>query len=98
MIERKSCLSRDVVREVELTIKYEGYIKRQLAEIDKFVRMEEKKIPKDFMYDKVTGLKTEAIERLKKIKPSSLGQASRIDGVTPSDMTLVMVALKAMNK
>ncbi|MDP8218453.1 MAG: tRNA uridine-5-carboxymethylaminomethyl(34) synthesis enzyme MnmG [Candidatus Theseobacter exili] len=98
VIERKSCLSRDVVREVELTIKYEGYIKRQLAEIDKFVRMEEKKIPKDFMYDKVTGLKTEAIERLKKIKPSSLGQASRIDGVTPSDMTLVMVALKAMNK
>jgi len=77
-------------------IKYEGYIKRELEEIEKFKKMENYLIPKEFNYDKVEGLSLESKQRLKEIRPISLGQASRIRGIRPSDLTLIMVYLKKL--
>ena len=92
---RKTTPLADAAREAELTIKYEGYLKRQSLEIEKFVKMEKKKIPGIFNYSAVVGLKTEARQKLERVRPSSIGQASRIEGVTPSDTMLLLVALKA---
>jgi tRNA uridine 5-carboxymethylaminomethyl modification enzyme len=87
-------IPREVYEQVELEIKYEGYIKRQIQEIEKAKRLESMNIPEDFCYDGLIGFKREAIEKLKKIKPISMGQASRISGVSPGDITVLMVHLK----
>jgi tRNA uridine 5-carboxymethylaminomethyl modification enzyme len=78
-------------QQVEVQIKYEGYLKRQQSEIGRFERMERKQIPADFDYDSIKGLLTESRQKLKTIRPASIGQASRIPGVTPSDISLLMV-------
>lgn len=83
----------DVMREVDTTLKYEGYLKSQSQQIEKFLRMEEKKIPESFDYDRVKSLSKEAKEKLSRVKPLSLGQAGRISGVTPADISLLMVML-----
>lgn len=83
----------DVMREVDTTLKYEGYLKSQSQQIEKFLRMEEKKIPESFDYDRVKSLSKEAKEKLSRVKPQSLGQAGRISGVTPADISLLMVML-----
>ncbi|MFN3966913.1 MAG: hypothetical protein ACK4JE_04375 [Endomicrobiia bacterium] len=83
-----------IKNQVEIEIKYSGYIKRQLQEIEKFRKLENKKIPHDFDYDKVRGLLKEAQIKLKQIRPESIGQASRISGVTPSDIAILLVHLK----
>ena len=80
------------------TIKYEGYIKRELENIDKFKRIEKKLIPENFDYEKVVGLSLESRQRFKQVKPASLGQASRIMGIRPSDLTLLMIYLKKFEK
>ncbi|CAN2041147.1 tRNA uridine 5-carboxymethylaminomethyl modification enzyme MnmG [Candidatus Magnetomoraceae bacterium gMMP-15] len=80
--------------QVEIEIKYEGYIKKQLKEIEKFRNMESIKIPADFNYNTVYGLSNELKEKLSNIQPVSLGQASRIEGITPAALSAVMVALK----
>ena len=85
---------REVIEQVEIQVKYEGYIKRQNAQIEKFEKMEKIKIPEDINYKKIHGLSFEAIEKLSKIKPESIGQASRISGVTPSDISIIMIYLK----
>jgi len=85
---------REVIEQVEIQVKYEGYIKRQNAQIEKFEKMEKIKIPEDIDYKKIHGLSFEAIEKLSKIKPESIGQASRISGVTPSDISIIMIYLK----
>jgi len=77
-------------------IEYKGCIKRVLEEIEKFKKMENYLIPKEFNYDKVEGLSLESKQRLKEIRPISLGQASRIRGIRPSDLTLIMVYLKKL--
>ncbi len=82
-------------KQVEIEIKYEGYIKRQLREIEKFKNLENIKIPEEFDYKKVHGLSNELKEKLSAIRPLSLGQASRIDGMTPSGITAMMIMLKA---
>lgn len=83
------------VRElVEIEIKYEGYFKRQQDQIDKFSKMEEKIIPFDLDYDKVRSISNESREKLKRIKPRSIGQASRIAGVSPADIAVLLVFLK----
>ncbi|MBN1411808.1 MAG: tRNA uridine-5-carboxymethylaminomethyl(34) synthesis enzyme MnmG [Spirochaetales bacterium] len=82
------------LKQVELDIKYEGYIKRQEEQIKRFERLESLKIPEEFNYDTVTGLSTESREKLKKIRPVSLGQASRISGVRPADISLLLVYLR----
>jgi tRNA uridine 5-carboxymethylaminomethyl modification enzyme len=84
----------DVAVEVETIIKYSGYIERQTCEVRKAVTLEAKQIPCSFDYDDVVGLRTEARLRLKEIRPATLGQATRIHGVTPSDVALLNVWLK----
>jgi tRNA uridine 5-carboxymethylaminomethyl modification enzyme len=80
--------------EVELQIKYSGYIKRQLQQIDRFKKLEMKPIPVAFNYDGTLGFSREVSEKLKKVRPSSIGQASRISGVTPAAISLLLVALE----
>lgn len=81
-------------QQVEIQIKYEGYLRRQESEIQRFARMERKQIPTDLNYDAIRGLLTEARQKLKSIRPESIGQASRIPGVTPSDVSLLLVHLQ----
>ncbi|MGD8462039.1 MAG: tRNA uridine-5-carboxymethylaminomethyl(34) synthesis enzyme MnmG, partial [Desulfobacterales bacterium] len=88
-------IERKVAEQVEIEIKYEGYIQKQLAEIEKFKHMERLKIPEDFDFFSVHGLSNELKEKLSGTKPTSLGQVSRIDGITPAAMSVLMVALKA---
>jgi len=87
-----------VAKQVEIEIKYEGYIKRQLKEIDKFKNQERMKIPEDFDFTQVHGLSNELKEKLSTVMPSSLGQASRIDGITPAGLSVIMIAIKAAEK
>ena len=87
-------LPKAVWYQAEISLKYEGYIKRQLKQVEEFSRMEERKLPEDINYDEVTGLRLEAREKLKKIKPHSFGQASRISGVSPADISVLMVWLE----
>lgn len=87
-----------VARQVEIEIKYEGYILKQIKEIQKFKQLEEISIPKDFDFNSVAGLSNELKEKLSDIRPASLGQASRIDGMTPAALSVMMVALKASKK
>jgi len=84
----------DWISQTELDLKYEGYINRQMKQVDRFHKMEKRKIPMDFNYDLVEGISVESREKLKKIKPLSLGQASRISGVRNSDIAVLMVLLK----
>jgi tRNA uridine 5-carboxymethylaminomethyl modification enzyme len=85
------------VSHTELDLKYEGYINRQMKQVHRFNKMEKRKIPIDFDYDAVDGISTESREKLKQIKPASIGQASRISGVRNSDIAVLMVLLKREN-
>jgi tRNA uridine 5-carboxymethylaminomethyl modification enzyme len=78
----------------EAGVKYEGYIARQEEQVGRFRRMEEKQIPRDFDWDALSGVSSEAKEKLKLIRPISVGQASRISGVRPPDIAILMVSLK----
>ncbi len=86
-------LPQDVFEQVEIDLKYEGYIKRQQAKVDEMRRLEVKKIPVDIDYDDVYSLRLEAREKLKKVRPESVGQASRISGVSPSDISVLLIHL-----
>jgi tRNA uridine 5-carboxymethylaminomethyl modification enzyme len=87
-------LPPEVIRQVELELKYEGYIARQLIQVQKFNRLEDYKLPADLDYQCIPGLSTEVKQRLSQINPISLGQASRIPGVTPAAISILMVYLK----
>ncbi len=87
-------LPESVQDQTEIQVKYEGYMKRQLEQIERFKRLEEMNFPEGFDFSSVIGLSTEVMEKLKKIKPSSLGQASRISGLTPAAISILMVNLK----
>ncbi len=95
--EPPALVNGGVARQVEIEIKYEGYIKKQLREIEKFKGLEKLKIPDAFDYMTVHGLSNELKEKLSSVKPGSLGQASRIDGITPAAISVLMIALKASN-
>ena len=84
----------EIADEVELQIKYEGYIRRQLHQVGKFKKFEQRYIPQAFNYDGVSGFSREVREKLKKIRPETIGQASRISGVTPAAMSLLLVAVE----
>jgi tRNA uridine 5-carboxymethylaminomethyl modification enzyme len=88
-------LPADVLEEVEIEAKYEGYIARQLAQVERLKRLEDKKIPEDLDYAEVKGLSSEGREKLAKVRPRTLGQAARIPGVPQADLSLLMVYLKA---
>ena len=88
-------LDRAVVNEVEISLKYDGYIKRQLKQVEEFSHLENKLIPADINYDDVTCLRNEAREKLKKIRPENFGRASRISGVSPADISVLMVYIES---
>ncbi len=88
-------LSHGVALSVEIGVKYEGYIRRELAEVERQRRLEEKRLPDGIDYFKVTGIRSEAAEKLNKIRPTSLGQASRISGVSPADISVLLIYLSA---
>ncbi len=92
--EKNIELSAEVVDQVEIAIKYEGYIRRQELEAARFKTMEDKQIPANFNYQLVPSLRMEARQKLGKIRPATLGQASRISGVSPSDISIIMIWLK----
>ena len=96
-LKNKILLPKEVIEQVEIQIKYEGYIIRQMQEIEKFKKLEYQKIP-DIDYLHLKGLSKEAMEKLNKIKPSSIGQASRISGVSPADISVLLVYLKLKQK
>lgn len=88
----------DVCEEVEIQIKYEGYIERQLIQVEQFKKIEEKKIPKYIRYDQITGLRIEARQKLSKINPDNIGQASRISGVSPADISVLLVYIEQVRR
>lgn len=83
----------DVVEAVEIAIKYEGYIQRQVSQVERFRKLESRRIPPGFTYEKVAGLSREVFEKLSRVRPASIGQASRIAGVTPAAVSLLLVVL-----
>jgi tRNA uridine 5-carboxymethylaminomethyl modification enzyme len=89
-------IPREVARQVEIEVKYEGYIQKQLNEIEKFKNLERMKIPEDFDFSHIHGLSNELKEKLSRTKPTTLGQMSRIDGMTPAAISVVMVTLKGL--
>ncbi|WP_085993790.1 tRNA uridine-5-carboxymethylaminomethyl(34) synthesis enzyme MnmG [Oceanobacillus senegalensis] len=97
MIESNPDLPEEVKEQVGIQIKYEGYIKKALDQVERMLKMEDKKIPEDIDYDAVSGIATEAKEKLKKIRPLSLGQASRISGVNPADISILLVYIEQGN-
>ena len=92
--ENRPVLPWDVCEQVNINIKYEGYIKRQIKQVEQHRKMENKKIPEDIDYTKINSLRLEAVQKLEKYKPVSLGQASRIAGVTPADISVLLVFLE----
>ncbi len=90
----KECLPKDVIEQVEIEIKYEGYIVRQLRQVEQYKKMEKKAIPEDLNYDEVPSLRLEARQKLKLFRPVSVGQASRISGVSPADVSVLLVYLE----
>ena len=82
---------------METEIKYDGYIKRQQAQIAEMLRLEGKLIPEDIDYSSVYGLRLEAVEKLKRVRPSNIGQASRISGVSPADVSVLLIYLERLN-
>jgi len=87
-------LPDDVIEQIDIEIKYAGYIERQQRQVKQFEKLERKKLPEDFDYNAVSGLRREAIQKLNLYKPVSLGQASRISGVSPADISVLLVYLK----
>lgn len=87
-------LPEDVAREVEIQIKYAGYIKRDIEQIDRFRKLEDKRLPVSMDYDKIAALRFESRQKLSRYRPDSIGQASRIPGVTPADITILLVCLR----
>ena len=88
----------DVIRNIEIEIKYEGYIKKQGIQIKQFKKLENKKLSKDIDYKNMDGLRIEAREKLSDIRPESIGQASRITGVSPADINVLLIHLEQMRR
>ncbi len=87
-------LSESVREQININIKYEGYIRRQLKQVEQFKKLEKKKIPEDINYDEIGSLRIEAVQKLKLYEPASIGQASRIAGVSPADISVLLIYLE----
>lgn len=94
IVSRETSVTDDVAEQVEVQVKYEGYIEKSKLQVEKMKRMEDKKIPENIDYDAISGLATEALEKLKKIEPLSIAQASRISGVNPADISILLVYIE----
>ena len=90
-------LNRGVDEQVNINIKYEGYIKRQLKQVEQFKKLENKKIPETICYEEIHGLRIEAQQKLNLFRPISVGQASRISGVSPADISVLLIYMEQMN-
>ena len=86
-------LKEEIENQIDINIKYDGYIKRQLRQVEQFKKMEKRKIPEDIDYDSIQSLRIEAVQKLKEYRPVSIGQASRISGVSPADISVLLIYL-----
>jgi tRNA uridine 5-carboxymethylaminomethyl modification enzyme len=84
----------DIQKQIEIEYKYEGYIKKQIAEAEKLIKLEKKQIPDDIDYDKIKNIASEARQKLKEVRPKTIAQAIRISGVNPADISILSVYLK----
>ena len=91
----RPCLPKDVVEQININLKYDGYIKRQLKQVEQFQKIENKKIAPGLDYNEIKNLRLEARQKLQKFKPVSVGQASRISGVTPADISVLLVYMES---
>ena len=91
--ERKT-LKEDVINQININIKYDGYIKRQIKQVEQFKKLEKKKLDENFDYSKISGLRNEAKQKLNEYKPISIGQASRISGVSPADISVLLIYME----
>ena len=91
-------LPEDVAEQVNINIKYDGYIRRQLKQVEQFKKLETKRLPEDLDYDMVNGLRIEAKQKLKEYRPVSIGQASRIAGVSPADISVLLVYMESYRR
>ena len=96
--ENRPDLPEEVANEVEIQLKYEGYIKLQEEQVKKFKKLEQKLLPNDIDYSEIKGLRLEARQKLNKIKPNSVGQASRISGVSPADISVLLIYLEQIKQ
>ncbi len=95
--KKRKYLSNDVITQIDNLIKYEGYINKQMKQVEQFKKLENKLIPKDIDYSSINSLRSEAVQKLTSIRPASIGQASRISGVSPADISVLLVYLKMKN-
>ena len=86
-------LAEEIMEQINISIKYEGYIRRQEKQVEQFRKLEKKRIPEDIDYDQVKSLRIEAVQKLKEYRPVSIGQASRISGVSPADISVLLIYL-----
>ena len=96
--EERKALPAGVIEQVNINIKYDGYIKRQQRQVEQFKKLENKKIPEEINYDEIQSLRIEAKQKLNAIRPASIGQASRISGVSPADVSVLLVYLGGKNR
>ena len=96
--EGRGKLPSDVIEQINITIKYQGYIDRQNQQVQQFKKLEKRRIPEDIDYNDISNLRIEARQKLSKIKPENIGQASRISGVSPADVSVLLVYLKMKNR
>ena len=96
--ETRPCLSQHAITQLEVQIKYEGYIQKQQQQILKFQKLENKKLPQDLCYETLEGLRKEAAQKLSQLRPDSVGQASRISGVSPADINVLLIHLEKMRR
>ena len=96
--EGRKPLPKDVIEQVEIEVKYEGYITRQLRQVAQFKKMEKKRIPDNLDYNDIGSLRLEARQKLMDYKPVSVGQASRISGVSPADISVLLIYLEQYNR
>jgi tRNA uridine 5-carboxymethylaminomethyl modification enzyme len=98
LLSEEDVLQTEVSAQVQTEVKYKGYIDKQLLQIEKFQKMENRRIPEDLSYQALAGLSREAMEKLGKIRPVSVGQASRISGVSPADISLLLIYLEQQRR
>lgn len=94
LVPADEIISGEIAEQVEIQIKYEGYIEKSLQQVEKLKKMENKKIPENIDYDAISGIASEARQKLKEVRPLSMAQASRISGVNPADISILLVYLE----